>query len=42
MGASAKIIFSAYETHCVYQRPAFDSPSRITRHNFNEHLGDER
>ncbi|KAG2072551.1 hypothetical protein BDR04DRAFT_1074096 [Suillus decipiens] len=42
MGASAKIIFSAYESHCVYQRPAFDSPSRITHHNFNEHLGDER
>lgn len=42
MGASAKIIFSAYKTHCVYQRPAFDSPSRITRHNFIEHLGDER
>ncbi|KAG1764460.1 hypothetical protein EDD22DRAFT_951709 [Suillus occidentalis] len=42
MGASAKIIFSAYETHCEYQRPAFDSPSRITRHNLFEHLGDER
>ncbi|OAX38705.1 hypothetical protein K503DRAFT_677249, partial [Rhizopogon vinicolor AM-OR11-026] len=42
MGASANIILSAYETHCQYQRPAFDSPSNITRHNFNEYLGDER
>ncbi|KAG1744959.1 uncharacterized protein EDB91DRAFT_169436 [Suillus paluster] len=37
-----RIIFSAYETHCEYQRPAFESPNHITRHNFNEHLGDER
>ncbi|KAG2121596.1 hypothetical protein DEU56DRAFT_984296 [Suillus clintonianus] len=42
MGASAKIISSAYATHCIYQRPAFESPSRITHRNFNEHLGDER
>jgi hypothetical protein len=42
MGASANIIFSAYETHIEYQRPAFDSPSKITRQNFHEHLGDER
>ncbi|KAG0704107.1 hypothetical protein DFH29DRAFT_997994 [Suillus ampliporus] len=42
MGASAKMISSAYETHCVYQRPALESPSHITRDNFNEHLGDER
>ncbi|KAG0704109.1 hypothetical protein DFH29DRAFT_802401 [Suillus ampliporus] len=42
MGASANIIWSAYETHCVYQRPAFESPSHITDHNFKEHLGDER
>jgi len=39
LGATGKVIESAYETHVAYQRPAYKSPTSITENNFSEHLG---
>ncbi|EKM51649.1 uncharacterized protein PHACADRAFT_261904 [Phanerochaete carnosa HHB-10118-sp] len=50
MGASPEVIRAAYETHTVYQRPAFLAPETtgtketvvITESNWKDFLGDER
>lgn len=42
MGASGPVIDAAYATHCVYQRPAFESPGHVTHDNVHKHLDDER
>ena len=42
MGAKSETIKAAYETHVVYQKPAFGSPDGIDQSNWKEHLGDEQ
>lgn len=42
LGASGPVIEGAYATHCVYQRPALESPGHITNDNLHKHLNDER
>ena len=42
MGADRKLLNEAYQTHVVYQRPAFESPGSIDDGNWKDHLGDER
>ncbi|PPQ76847.1 hypothetical protein CVT26_002301 [Gymnopilus dilepis] len=42
LGADAYTVESAYERDCDYEKPAFESPGRITTENFSDHLGDER
>ncbi len=42
MGADRKLLEAAYQTHVVYQRPAFESPEAIDDGNWKDHLADER
>ena len=42
MGANAQTIKAAYATHRAYQRPAVPPPEPIGKHNWKEHLGDEK
>lgn len=54
MGADATLLKAAYQTHVVYQRPAFESPEVdetkeqqtskgvINETNWKEHLGNEK
>ena len=54
MGADATLIKAAYQTHVVYQRPAFESPEAgeakeqqtfnglINEMNWKDHFGDEK
>ncbi|EIW52976.1 uncharacterized protein TRAVEDRAFT_175105 [Trametes versicolor FP-101664 SS1] len=41
LGANGDNIKAAYATHTSYQRRAYESPGKITRDNFHEHLADE-
>ncbi|KLO05052.1 hypothetical protein SCHPADRAFT_947215 [Schizopora paradoxa] len=41
LGATGKVIESAYDRNAEIQRPAYDSPMSITESNFFEHLGKE-
>ncbi|KAK7681710.1 hypothetical protein QCA50_015057 [Cerrena zonata] len=41
LGADAKLLNAAYQTHIIYQRPSFPSPGEITTANWKTHLGDE-
>ena len=48
MGADGELLKAAYETHVVYQKPAFPPPEDkkiskiIDDSNWKDHLGDER
>lgn len=42
LGATPDVLEAAYETHVVYQRPLFPSPSEVTESNWKKHLGDEK
>lgn len=42
LGADARVLHGAYQTHVLYQRPSFPSPGEITASNWKEHLGDEK
>lgn len=49
MGASGELLKAAYETHTVYQKPAFPPPEQNTKSsviiddaNWKEYLGDDR
>jgi hypothetical protein len=48
MGADSELLKAAYETHVVYQKPAFPPPEDkkistiINDTNWKDHLGDDR
>ncbi|KAH6905272.1 hypothetical protein BKA70DRAFT_1565248 [Coprinopsis sp. MPI-PUGE-AT-0042] len=42
VGAQADIIHDGYKRDCGYEKPAIQSPQRITDDNFDEHLGDDK
>ncbi|KAL0059275.1 hypothetical protein AAF712_013961, partial [Marasmius tenuissimus] len=42
LGASEDLIQAAYDVDSETQRAAFESPGRITKDNFREHLGNEK
>ncbi|KAL0570873.1 hypothetical protein V5O48_011084 [Marasmius crinis-equi] len=42
LGGSKDVIRKTFEVDSKIQRPRFDSPEKITRDNFGEHLGDEK
>ncbi|KAI0791403.1 hypothetical protein C8Q75DRAFT_76228 [Abortiporus biennis] len=42
LGANKKLVEVAYQTHVVYQKPAFPSPEVIDEKNWKDHLGDDK
>jgi len=42
MGAQGPVIEAAYQTHCEFQTPAFDSPGSIDHGNLWDHLGNQK
>ncbi|KAG5333941.1 hypothetical protein C0989_004595 [Termitomyces sp. Mn162] len=42
LGAAGDLIKAGYEADSSYQRPAFESPEKITEKNFKDHLGDRQ
>ncbi|EFI26569.1 hypothetical protein CC1G_15783 [Coprinopsis cinerea okayama7 len=41
LGADGDVIAAGYEKDCGYEKPGIPAPRKITRDNFNDHLGDE-
>ncbi|KAG6867506.1 hypothetical protein C0993_001915 [Termitomyces sp. T159_Od127] len=42
LGAAGDLIKAGYKADSSYQRPAFESPEKITEKNFKDHLGDRQ